>query len=47
MLLSQAKKDEVYLNLVLEFVPETVYRVSRSYTKMKQTMPMSYIKLYV
>lgn len=43
----KAKKDEVYLNLVLEFVPETVYRVSRSYTKMKQTMPMSYIKLYV
>ena len=43
----QAKKDEVYLNLVLEFVPETVYRASRQYAKLKQTMPMSYIKLYM
>jgi len=44
---AQAKKDEVYLNLVLEYVPETVYRASRHYAKMKQTMPMSYIKLYM
>ncbi|KAG1686930.1 Glycogen synthase kinase-3 beta [Nymphon striatum] len=41
------KKDEVYLNLVLEYVPETVYRVSRHYSKMKQTIPTSYIKLYM
>ncbi|KAK4054557.1 glycogen synthase kinase 3 [Microbotryomycetes sp. JL201] len=41
------KKDEVYLNLVLEYVPETVYRASRHYAKLKQTMPMHYIKLYV
>lgn len=43
----QQKKDEVYLNLVLEFVPETVYRASRHYAKMKQTMPIPYIKLCV
>eukprot|EP00741_Cyanophora_paradoxa_P007115 tig00001093_g6886.t1 len=41
------KPDEVYLNLVLEFIPETVYRVGRHYSKMKQTVPMIYIKLYM
>jgi len=41
------KKDEVYLNLVLEFVPETVYRASRHYSKLKQTMPMLQVKLYM
>nr|XP_060640184.1 glycogen synthase kinase-3 alpha-like [Anolis sagrei ordinatus] len=30
---SGEKKDEVYLNLVLDFVPETVYRVARHFTK--------------
>ena len=41
------KKDEVFLNLVLEYVPETVYRALRHYAKMKQTMPMLLIKLYM
>lgn len=41
------KRDELYLNLVLEFVPETVYRASRHYTKAKQTMPMLLVKLYM
>ncbi|EIM21598.1 Pkinase-domain-containing protein [Wallemia mellicola] len=40
-------RDEVYLNLVLEFVPETVYRASRHYAKLKQTMPMIHVKLYM
>ncbi|UJR31862.1 hypothetical protein I4U23_019336 [Adineta vaga] len=40
-------KEEVYLNLVLEFIPETVYRVSRHYTKQKQTIPLLYVKLYM
>mmetsp|Transcript_1477 Transcript_1477/g.2550 ORF Transcript_1477/g.2550 Transcript_1477/m.2550 type:complete len:378 (+) Transcript_1477:21-1154(+) len=39
--------DDVYLNLVLEYVPETVYRVARQYTKQKQHMPMLYIKCYI
>nr|GAT61273.1 predicted protein [Mycena chlorophos] len=42
-----AQKDEVYLNLVLEYVPETVYRASRHYAKLKQPMPMLQIKLYM
>mmetsp|Transcript_28870 Transcript_28870/g.72658 ORF Transcript_28870/g.72658 Transcript_28870/m.72658 type:complete len:507 (-) Transcript_28870:476-1996(-) len=41
------KPDEVYLNLVLEFVPETVYRVARQYSKLKQAIPMIYVKLYM
>ncbi|KAG8950183.1 regulator of ime2 [Tulasnella sp. 419] len=41
------KKEEVYLNLVQEFVPETVYRASRHYVKLKQPMPNLQIKLYM
>lgn len=40
------KQDEVFLNLVLEFIPDTVYRVARHYSKLKQSMPMIYVKLY-
>jgi hypothetical protein len=39
------QKDEVYLNLVLEFVPETVYRVARHYSKNKQTLAPLLIKV--
>ncbi|KAI8369410.1 kinase-like domain-containing protein [Radiomyces spectabilis] len=42
-----AKKDEVYLNLVMEYVPETVYRACRHYAKLKQTVPMLMVKLYM
>ncbi|CAF1083486.1 unnamed protein product [Adineta steineri] len=41
------QKEEVFLNLVLEFIPETVYRVARHYTKQKQTIPILYVKLYM
>ncbi|TKC36858.1 hypothetical protein EI555_008828 [Monodon monoceros] len=40
-------KDEVYLNLVLDYVPETVYRVARHYSRAKQTLPVIYVKLYM
>ncbi|XP_026298798.1 glycogen synthase kinase-3 beta isoform X7 [Apis mellifera] len=40
-------KDEVYLNLVLEYIPETVYKVARHYNKSKQTIPINFIKLYM
>lgn len=43
---STTEKDELYLNLVLEYVPETLYRVSRHYSKANQRMPMIYVKLY-
>ena len=37
--------DEVYLNLVLDFVPETVYRVARHFNKAKTTIPIIYVKV--
>jgi len=40
-------QDEVYLNLVLEFVPETVYRIGKHYAKAGQRMPTLFVKLYV
>ncbi|KAF2069372.1 hypothetical protein CYY_009306, partial [Polysphondylium violaceum] len=39
--------EEVYLNLVLEYVPDTVYRVARHYSISKQPVPMLYVKLYI
>ncbi|EGK97172.1 AGAP004443-PB [Anopheles gambiae str. PEST] len=44
---SGEKKDEVYLNLVLEYIPETVYKVARHYAKNKLTIPINYIRIYM
>ncbi|CAJ0938824.1 unnamed protein product [Ranitomeya imitator] len=44
---SGEKKDEVYLNLVLDFVPETVYRVARHFAKAKSMLPSVYVKVYM
>lgn len=41
------KPDEVYLNLVMEFVPETVYKVMKHYLAMKQLPPLICVKLYM
>ncbi|MEQ2177095.1 Glycogen synthase kinase-3 beta [Goodea atripinnis] len=41
------KKDEVYLNLVLDFVPEMVYRVARHFNKAKSIIPIIYVKVYM
>ena len=41
------EQSEVYLNLILEYVPENLYRCSRSYSKVKQQMPMLEVKLYM
>lgn len=41
------KKDELYLNLILEYIPENVYRVVRVYAKQRQTIPILYVKLYM
>ncbi|KAI8881729.1 Pkinase-domain-containing protein [Backusella circina FSU 941] len=40
------KRDDVYLNLVLEYIPETLYRATRHYAKAKQPMPSLNVKLY-
>ncbi|PKA52699.1 Shaggy-related protein kinase gamma [Apostasia shenzhenica] len=44
---STTEKDELYLNLVLEYVPETLHRVVKHYNKMNQRMPLIYVKLYM
>jgi len=43
---STTDNDELYLNLVLEYVPETVYRISKHYNRVNQRMPLLYVKLY-
>ena len=40
------EKDELYLNLVLEYVPQTIYQVSKHYYQSNNLMPLIYIKLY-
>lgn len=41
------KPDELYLNLVLEFVPETVYSISRRHQKHSMQLPLLFVKLYL
>lgn len=41
------KPEELYLNLVLEYVPETVYSISRQHQKSKVALPLLYVKLYL
>lgn len=38
--------DELYLNLVLEYVPDTVYRFCCQYTKNGSFVPLIYVKLF-
>lgn len=43
----RGKEGRNYLNLVLEFIPETVYKVARQYAKSKQSIPGLFIRLYM
>ncbi|KAL7220018.1 hypothetical protein ACSBR2_012975 [Camellia fascicularis] len=43
---STIKNDELYLNLVLKYVPETIRRVIRHFNKLNQRMLLIYVKLY-
>ncbi|KAG5059985.1 Shaggy-related protein kinase zeta [Glycine soja] len=36
----------VFQNLVMEYVPETIFRVIKHYSSMKQRIPLIYVKLY-
>lgn len=40
-------KEDIYLNLVLEFIPDTVSKVARYYMRQGQKMPMIFVKLYM
>lgn len=38
--------DEVYLNVVMEHIPDTLYKVMKNHMKQKQNVPDIQIKLY-
>ena len=40
------KHEELYLNVVMEFIPETLSKLIRQYYKSKIQMPMMIVKLY-
>ena len=42
-----SKNDDQYLNLVLEYIPETIYSVAKYFIKRKETMPIFSIKIYM
>jgi serine/threonine protein kinase len=44
---STTARDELFLNLVMEYVPETLYRVLKHYSNANQRMPLVYVKLYM
>ena len=41
-----SQPDETYLNLVMDFIPQTVYGMSRHYAKAKKTFPLLYMKVW-
>lgn len=42
-----SKADDIYLNLVLEYVPETIYSIAKYFNKRKESMPIFSIKVYM
>ncbi|VAI32940.1 unnamed protein product [Triticum turgidum subsp. durum] len=43
---STASRDELFLNLVMEYVLKILYRMLKNYSNAKQGMPLIYVKLY-
>lgn len=43
----QGSPDDIYLNLVLEFVPDTVYKINKHYFRAGERMPTFLVRLYV
>ncbi|VDP90070.1 unnamed protein product [Echinostoma caproni] len=43
---SSSKPGETYLNLVQEFVPQTLSRLIKHYWRIRQVIPLAYVKLY-
>eukprot|EP01006_Ploeotia_vitrea_P033368 TRINITY_DN65487_c10_g13_i1.p1 TRINITY_DN65487_c10_g13~~TRINITY_DN65487_c10_g13_i1.p1 ORF type:complete len:512 (+),score=284.57 TRINITY_DN65487_c10_g13_i1:511-2046(+) len=39
--------DEIFLNLVMEFIPETIHRALRSHNKAKKLINMTFVKVYM
>ncbi|KAA6390944.1 MAG: putative Glycogen synthase kinase-3 beta [Streblomastix strix] len=43
---TEGTPEKTYLNVVMEYVPQTVYSVCRYFTKQRKLMPSFYVKLY-
>lgn len=41
------KPDDVFLNLVLQYVPETVYSVLKHYNRQRESVPILEVKIYM
>ena len=41
------RSEEVYLNLVMEYIPETIHRTLRNHTKANKLVPLIYTKIYM
>lgn len=41
------KPDDIYLNLVMEYIPETIHRTLRTHTKANKLVHLSYVKTYM
>lgn len=41
------KSDEIYLNLVLEFVPETLHSVAKFYQRRREVFPIVLVRTYM
>jgi serine/threonine protein kinase len=44
---SAGGEPDIYLNLVMEFVPETIHRTIRAHTKANKYIPSMYVKVYM
>ena len=40
-------RSEIYLNLVLEYIPETLYSLTKQYTKQQQKLPIEHVRVYM
>ena len=40
------KPNELYLNIVMEYIPETIYSTVKNYSKRRTMTPIFLIKLY-
>ncbi|CAN6443689.1 unnamed protein product [Victoria cruziana] len=43
---STTSNNELFLNLVMEYIPETLHRVLKHHNSMNERMPLLYVKLY-
>lgn len=43
---STTSQNELFLNLVMEYVPESMFRVLKHYSDANHKMPLIYVKLY-